>query len=98
MQFSFGFPLCLAMYALWNLVFFLLVRLDKGRARRRGARRISERTFFIGALFFGAAGVYAGMYAFRHKTRHGSFVIGIPFLLLLNLVCCYFLWLKVTFR
>lgn len=78
-----------AAYVIANAVAFLLVRADKRRARR-GDRRIRERTFFLWAACFGAAGVLAGMYAFRHKTRHWSFRIGIPLLLLLNLVCGYY--------
>lgn len=78
-------------FAIWNLAAFLLVRADKWRARR-GRRRIPERLFFLWALFFGAAGVLFGMYAYRHKTRHASFVFGIPLLLLLNLVCYYYLF------
>lgn len=77
-------------YSLWNLAAAFLVYLDKRRARR-GQWRISERTFFLWALCFGAAGVLVGMYAFRHKTRHASFVFGIPLLLLLNAACYQFL-------
>jgi uncharacterized membrane protein YsdA (DUF1294 family) len=78
-------------YVLWNLAVFMLVMIDKRRACRAG-RRIRERTFFGLALFFGAAGILLGMYAFHHKTRHMSFVIGIPLLLLLNLAGWYILW------
>lgn len=75
-------------YLLWNLAAFLLVLLDKRRARR-GEWRVKERTFFLWALCFGAIGIWAGMYTFRHKTRHLTFVIGIPLLVLLNIACYY---------
>ena len=80
----------LAAYLLWNLTAFLLVMLDKSQARR-GRRRIPERYFFLFALLFGAAGILTGMYIFRHKTRHASFVFGVPLLLLLNVVIYFFL-------
>lgn len=80
-------------YILWNLITLLVVRLDKQRARQRG-RRIAERTLFLLAALFGAAGVIGGMYAFRHKTRHLSFVIGMPLLLLVNACCIYWLLLS----
>ena len=35
----------------------------------------------------GALGGMLGMLAFRHKTKHKSFVIGMPLLLLLNISC-----------
>lgn len=79
-----------SLYIFWNLAACLLVRLDKRRAVSKG-RRIRERTFFLLALFLGAGGVLAGMYAYRHKTRHWSFVLGIPVIFLLNLVCLYIL-------
>lgn len=78
-------------YGSWNLVAFLMVWLDKHFARK-GARRIRESTFFWIALLFGAAGILLGMYVYRHKTLHRNFVIGIPMMLLLNLVSMYILW------
>lgn len=79
------------LYCLWNCGTFFLVLLDKRRARRN-TWRIRERTFFLAALALGAAGVWLGMYVCRHKTRHRTFVFGIPLLLSLNLGCCYFFW------
>jgi uncharacterized membrane protein YsdA (DUF1294 family) len=84
-------PIWLVLYGIWNLVAFLIVGADKHFARK-GARRVRERTFFGIAVLFGAAGVLLGMYIYRHKTLHKSFVIGIPMLLLLNLFCFYTLW------
>lgn len=73
-----------ALYTLWNVAAFILVMLDKRRAKRH-EWRISERTFFIWALAFGGVGVLLGMRVFRHKTRHWSFTIGIPMLCLFNI-------------
>ena len=79
------FVLGIGLYTIWNVGAFILVMLDKGRAERH-EWRIRERTFFIWALAFGAVGVLLGMRVFRHKTRHWSFVIGIPILCLFNIV------------
>lgn len=84
-------PLWLIIYIFWNTVTFSLIMLDKRRARQQNWR-VRERTLFLSALMFGAAGILIGMYMFRHKTRHWSFILGIPFLLLFNIACCYLLW------
>lgn len=65
-----------------------MVGFDKKKAQMRG-RRVPERSFFIFALAGGAMGIYLGMKSFRHKTRHGLFVYGIPLLIFLNLVIFY---------
>ncbi|MBP2636629.1 MAG: hypothetical protein H6Q72_2536 [Firmicutes bacterium] len=83
-------PIWFVIYWVWNFIAFLLMRTDKQYARNQ-ARRIREKTFFRMALFGGAAGVLIGMYVYRHKTLHSSFVIGIPVILLGNLVCMYLL-------
>lgn len=75
---------CLA----WNGIAVGLMGLDKRRARK-GQWRISEQIFFVTALFFGAAGIWAGMYLFRHKTRHRAFVWGIPMLVGFNVMVLY---------
>ncbi len=58
---------------------------DKRQAKRNGWR-VPESRLFLTALFGGAIGVFIGMRLFRHKTKHWSFQIGVPLLLLLNIV------------
>lgn len=76
------------LYILWNGMVFSRMGLDK-RYAQRGERRIPERRFFLWGLCFGAAGGLLGMYVFRHKTRHVSFVAGMPVLLLFNILSMY---------
>lgn len=64
-----------------NAAGFLLMGLDKWKAKRN-AWRIPEKTLFTAALLGGTVGVIAGMKTFRHKTRHNSFRLGMPVLLL----------------
>ena len=67
-----------------NALGLLLMRIDKEKARRH-RWRISEATLFTVALLGGSAGVLLGMYAFRHKTKHRRFTIGVPVILLAQL-------------
>lgn len=70
--------------ALWlaamNLIALCLMASDKARARKH-RRRIPEKVLFLPAVLGGAAGGWAGMYLFHHKTRHWYFVLGMPLLL-----------------
>lgn len=70
---------------------FILMGVDKHRAKT-GQWRVKERTFFLIALLGGTPGAILGMYAFRHKTRHGKFKWGLPILLLLQLGLLWFRW------
>lgn len=67
-----------------NVLALALMGLDKSKARR-GARRIPERTLFLTAAIGGSVGAIAGMFLFHHKTRHLSFVLGLPAILLAQL-------------
>lgn len=60
-----------------NLASFALYGADKRRAVR-GGRRIPERTLLLSAALFGGAGALAGMYVFRHKTKHVKFTVLVP--------------------
>lgn len=64
-----------------NIVAFFLMGIDKKKAQT-GAWRIPEKTLFLSAILGGGVGAIAGMQLFRHKTRHRSFVIGMPLILL----------------
>ena len=53
---------------------------DKRRARLN-RWRIPEKVLFGVSLLGGSAGTWAGMYLFRHKTKHWYFVAGMPLIL-----------------
>ena len=60
-----------------NPAAFILMGVDKSKARRH-RWRIPERTLFLCAALGGSAGAIAGMWFFRHKTKHRYFVVGMP--------------------
>ena len=75
----------------WNIVTFILMGTDKSKAVK-AKRRIRERTLFIAAFLLGAIGIMAGMYLFRHKTKHRSFRIFVPVAIITNIIVCCFLF------
>lgn len=70
---------------LWNVAAFVLMGLDKGRAKGN-QWRIPEKVLFLSAAAGGSVGALLGMRFFQHKTRHWSFRIGMPMLFALQLV------------
>lgn len=66
-----------------NVIGYTLMGIDKRRAIQ-GKWRISEKALFTCAACFGSFGVYAGMQQFRHKTKHWSFKIVIPGLMVVQ--------------
>lgn len=67
-----------------NVVGFVLMGIDKRRARR-DQWRISEKTLFLPPLLGGTVGAILGMRVFHHKTKHWYFRYGLPALLVLQL-------------
>lgn len=76
-----------------SLLGFLLMGMDKRRAKRN-RWRISEKTLFLVALLGGAVGSTLGMHTFHHKTKHWYFKLGFPALAMLQLVllAAYLYW------
>ena len=85
----------LAVYLLViNLAAFLMMGLDKWRAKR-DRWRISEKALFLSALLGGSPGSILGMQVFRHKTQHWYFRFGMPLILILQLALVGVLvWLR----
>lgn len=71
-----------------NAVGFLVMLIDKQKAKKN-RWRIPEKTLFGVALIGGSAGCLLGMYAVRHKTKHKSFTIGMPVILIVQ---AFLLW------
>ena len=68
-----------------NIVGFALMGIDKKRAKR-GAWRIPEKTLFLVSALGGSIGTWVGMYFFHHKTKHWYFVVGMPLILLVQII------------
>ena len=76
-----------------NIIGFFIMWLDKRKAIK-GSWRIPEKTLFIITALGGGIGTTAGMYAFRHKTQKIQFVIGFPFITILEIVTIMYFVLK----
>ncbi len=77
-----------------NLIAFIIWCADKQKAKKH-KRRISEKALFLWALFGGSVGSLIAMYTVRHKTLHRRFTLGIPFILLLQIILILFITKKV---
>ena len=73
-----------------NLIGFFMMWSDKRRAKK-GAWRIPEQTLFIVTALGGGLGTIAGMYTFRHKTKKLKFTIGLPAILILEIILVIYL-------
>lgn len=67
-----------------NLVGIFVMYSDKKKSKR-GKWRTPENNIFAIAIAYGALGIFMGMRLFRHKTKHNKFVIGIPFILIVEI-------------
>lgn len=78
-----------------NVIGFVLMLVDKKRAQNN-QWRIKEATLLLSAAIGGSIGSMLGMKVFRHKTKHLSFLIGMPaiFIIQVGLVIGYFLYLN----
>lgn len=73
-----------------NAVSFLLMLVDKQKARKK-LWRIPESTLLLSAAIGGSIGALAGMYTFRHKTKHMKFTLGVPAILVGQIVVVFLL-------
>ena len=77
-----------------NAAAFLLMLVDKLKAKKN-RWRIPERTLFGSALLGGSVGALLGMYTFRHKTKHLSFTLGMPAILIAQVALAIWIFLKI---
>lgn len=89
---NYSYAVLLVGLILLNIVSFIIMGIDKYKSSHN-KWRISERTFFAMALLGGSVGVLCGMYFFHHKTRHKSFIYGIPIILLIQLSAAYYAYI-----
>ena len=71
--------------AVINAATMLVYGIDKYKACHK-AWRIPEKTLIGLALLGGSIGALFGMVLFHHKTRKPKFLVGVPFILILQVV------------
>ena len=52
----------------------------------KGKRRVSEKSLFILCFLGGSVAMYLTMRIIRHKTLHKRFMIGIPLIIVLQII------------
>ena len=79
--------------AIMTVVGLIIMKVDKVKAQKQ-AWRVKEATLFLVSAIGGSLGTWAGMYIFRHKTKHWYFVVGMPAIFIIHVVLLVFLFSK----
>lgn len=81
---------CFVAYiSLMSLISVCVTCYDKYAAKHRPEHRTPEKTLILLSALGGSAAMFVTMLIIRHKTRHASFMIGIPAIILAQaaLIC-----------
>lgn len=79
-----------------NIIGIIVNIADKQKAKH-GKWRIPEATLWAIALLGGSVGSYATMKTIRHKTKHKSFMIGFPLIIVFQFAIITFILFKTEF-
>lgn len=82
----------IAYLALISLITIVITVADKINAGKN-KRRVPEKTLILLALFGGSFAEYLTMKIIRHKTLHAKFMVGLPFIIVLQLSGTIFAYL-----
>ena len=86
------FLFILAIYLiLINLITVIVTIYDKLCAVKR-RWRIKESTLLLLSALGGSISMYITMLLIRHKTRHKKFMLGIPLILIFQLLIAFLIW------
>lgn len=76
-----------------SIVTFFVYGMDKWKAKKR-QYRIPEKTLLILAVIGGGVGALIGMCFFRHKIKKPKFYLGVPAILLMQILILVFIGIK----
>lgn len=68
-----------------NLIAFIAMGIDKSKAKKH-LWRIPESTLILLSILGGPIGMLFGMKVFHHKTLHKKFTIGVPLILVIQII------------
>ena len=85
-DFIFEHPMFLVGYlAAISLVSIIVCIYDKWAAKHATKHRTPEATLLLLSALGGSVAMFATMLLIRHKTKHAKFMVGIPFIILLQI-------------
>ena len=76
-----------------SLITIIVTFYDKKAAKKWPKYRITEKALFLLAILGGSLAEYLTMLKIRHKTKHKRFMIGLPIIVVSQVVI---LWLILT--
>ena len=76
-----------------NVLGFFSMGIDKWKAKK-GRWRIPENTLFMFTILGGGVGTILGMYLFRHKSKKKYFTLGMPAILILEIILIIYLYFR----
>lgn len=85
----------LAVFAVVSAIASILTIVDKVRSQNR-EWRIPENTLLLTAAFGGAPAMLLTMLIIRHKTKHRKFMVGLPIIILFQIIIL--LWCNYRFH
>ena len=75
----------LAYLSIVSLISIIVCVYDKKISKRGNVRlRVPEKSLFLWSLLGGSVAMYITMRLIRHKTKHKSFMLGIPAIIILQ--------------
>ena len=80
-------------FAVISLITCFITIYDKKAAKKWTKHRIPEKILFFLAILGGRLAEFLTMLKIRHKTKHKRFMIGLPMIMILQVVI---LWLILT--
>ena len=80
-------------FAVISLITAIVTVYDKKAAKKYPKNRVPEKILFLLAIIGGSVAEYLTMLKIRHKTKHKRFMIGLPIIILLQVIG---IWLILT--
>lgn len=78
--------------AVISVISLILTVYDKIAAKKRPKHRVRESTLLLFSALGGSLVMFITMLVIRHKTQHIKFMLGIPVIMVFQLVAVYLLY------
>lgn len=74
-----------------NIAAFATYAWDKHVSKKKNAWRVPEKNLLLLAAVGGSVGALIAMYTLRHKTLHKKFFLGVPAILVIQVIIALYL-------